>query len=47
MSNATTPRPARRRRPAATVLALREQQGGDAGHYGVGSDAGSAIPDAS
>lgn len=32
---------------AATVLALREQQGGDAGHYGVGSDAGSAIPDAS
>lgn len=32
---------------AATVFALREQKGGDSGHYGVGADAGSAIPDAS
>ena len=29
---------------AATVLALVEQRDGDAGHYGVGADAGSAIP---
>lgn len=32
---------------AATVLALVEQRAGDAGHYGLGEDAGSAVPAAS